>query len=89
MASIYTYIVNEIPAFGLTGITTGAFTALELVVSLYYTNIPRPTTMMTMDWDISFPMDGSSYLLLIKNDHGGSVAMGYVAKTVTLTKGRL
>ena len=77
-------IVNNTPVFALPGKPTGAFAALELIIRHYFTNIPRPTSTVTMNRDICLPKDGNSYLLFIKNDPGGFKTMGYEGSDLPL-----
>ncbi|MDF1531274.1 MAG: molybdopterin molybdotransferase MoeA [ANME-2 cluster archaeon] len=77
-------VVNDTPVFGLPGKPTGAFAALELVVRHYFTNIPRPSTRVIMNSNISLPQDGNSYILFVKQGSSGLETMGYDGSDLSL-----
>ncbi len=70
-------IVNDTPVFGLPGKPTGAFAALEIVARNYFTDIPRATSIMAINEDISLQEKGFSYILFVKITHGAANTMGY------------
>lgn len=48
-------IVNDTPVFALPGKPTGAFTALEMVVRSYFTEIPRAMRRFVINEDVALP----------------------------------
>jgi molybdopterin molybdotransferase len=69
-------IVNNIPVFALPGKPTGAFTALEMVVRSYFTEIPRAMRRFVINEDVALPENGFEYILFVKIAHNTANAMG-------------
>jgi molybdopterin molybdotransferase len=69
-------IVNETPVFALPGKPTGAFTALEMVVRRYFTDMPRTTHKLVINEDVALPEKGFEYILFMKIAHNTASAMG-------------
>ena len=59
-------IVNDTPVFALPGKPTGAFTALEIVVRRYFTDMPRAMHKITINEDVVLPEKGFEYILFMK-----------------------
>jgi len=70
-------IVNDTPVFGLPGKPTGAFSALEIVVRRYFTDIPRAMRRIAINEDIAVQEKGFSYVLFVKIEHDNANTMGY------------
>jgi len=69
-------IVNDTPVFALPGKPTGAFTALEMVVRSYFTDMPRAMHELMINEDIVLPENGFEYILFVKIAHNTASAMG-------------
>ncbi len=69
-------IVNDTPVFALPGKPTGAFTALEMVVRGYFTNMPRAMHELVINEDVVLPENGFEYILFVKIVHNIASAMG-------------
>lgn len=61
-------IVNDTPVFALPGKPTGAFTALEIVVRRYFTDMPRAMHKITINEDVVLPEKGFEYILFMKTE---------------------
>ncbi len=68
-------IVNDTPVFALPGKPTGAFTAIEMVVRRYFTEIPRAMRMFVINEDVVLPENGFEYILFVKIAHNTASAM--------------
>ncbi|VVB86860.1 Uncharacterised protein [uncultured archaeon] len=69
-------IVNDTPVFALPGKPTGAFTALEMVVRRYFTDMPRAMHELVINEDVVLPENGFEYILFVKIAHNTASAMG-------------
>ncbi|MDD5616771.1 MAG: molybdopterin molybdotransferase MoeA [Candidatus Methanoperedens sp.] len=69
-------IVNDSPVFALPGKPTGAFTALEMVVRSYFTEIPRAMRRSVINEDVALPENGFEYILFVKISHNTANAVG-------------
>jgi len=69
-------IVNDTPVFALPGKPTGAFTALEMVVRRYFTDMPRAMHELVINEDVMLPENGFEYILFVKIAHNTASAMG-------------
>ncbi len=69
-------IINDTPVFALPGKPTGAFTALEMVVRSYFTEMPRATRMLVINEDVVLPENGFEYILFMKIAHNTANAAG-------------
>lgn len=70
-------IINDTPIFGLPGKPTGAFTALELVLRKYFTDIPRATRELIMNDNIALAEKGFINVLFVKIIGNCANTMGY------------
>lgn len=70
-------IINDTPVFGLPGKPTGAFSALEMVVRGYFTDIPRATRKLTINEDVELQEKGFNYILFVKIAQNAANTMGY------------
>ena len=70
-------IVNDTPVFSLPGKPTGAFTALEIVVRNYFSDIPRATRELVINEDVILQEKGFYYILFVKITHNNANTMGY------------
>ncbi|NJD78663.1 MAG: molybdopterin molybdotransferase MoeA [Candidatus Methanoperedens sp.] len=68
-------IVNETPVFALPGKPTGAFTALEIMVRRYFTDMPRAMHKLTINEDVDLPEKGFVYIIFVKI--ANNTAIGY------------
>ncbi len=68
-------IVNGTPVFALPGKPTGAFTALEMVVRSYFTDMPRAVHKLAINEDVVLPEKGFEYILFVKI--ANNTAIGY------------
>jgi molybdopterin molybdotransferase len=69
-------IVNDTPVFALPGKPTGAFTALEMVVRRYFTDMPRAMHELVINEDVVLPEYGFEYILFVRIAHNTASAMG-------------
>ncbi|MCX9024556.1 MAG: molybdopterin molybdotransferase MoeA [Candidatus Methanoperedens sp.] len=69
-------IVNDTPVFALPGKPTGAFTALEMVVRRYFTDMPRAMRQLVINEDVVLPENGFEYILFVNIEHNTASAMG-------------
>ncbi len=69
-------IVNDTPVFALPGKPTGAFTALEMMVRRYFTDMPRAMHELVINEDVVLPENGFEYILFVKIAHNTASAMG-------------
>lgn len=69
-------IVNGTPVFALPGKPTGAFTALEMVVRRYFTDMPRAMHELVINEDVVLPENGFEYILFVKRAHNTASSMG-------------
>lgn len=75
-------IVNNTPVFALPGKPTGAFTALEIVVRRYFTDMPRAMHELTINEDIVLPEKGFEYILFVKIINNKAIGYGKEMKLV-------
>jgi molybdopterin molybdotransferase len=73
-------IVNDTPVFALPGKPTGAFTALEMLVRSYFTDMPRATRQLVINEDVVLPENGFEYILFVNIAHNTASAMGIEMK---------
>jgi molybdopterin molybdotransferase len=69
-------IVNDTPVFALPGKPTGAFTALEIVVRRYFTDMPRATQKLAINEGVVLPENGFEYIIYVKIAHNTASAVG-------------
>jgi molybdopterin molybdotransferase len=69
-------IVNDTPVFALPGKPTGAFTALEMVVRSYFTEIPRAMRRFVINEDVALPEKNFEYIFFVKIAHNTARSMG-------------
>ncbi|CAG0959905.1 MAG: molybdopterin molybdochelatase [Candidatus Methanoperedens nitroreducens] len=69
-------IVNNTPVFALPGKPTGAFTALEIVVRRYFTDMPRAMHKITINEDVVLPEKGFEYILFMKIVNNTAIGYG-------------
>jgi molybdopterin molybdotransferase len=69
-------IVNDTPVFALPGKPTGAFTALEMVVRSYFTEIPRAMRGFVINEDVALTEKGFEYIFFVKISHNTASSMG-------------
>jgi molybdopterin molybdotransferase len=69
-------IVNETPVFALPGKPTGAFTALEMVVRNYFTEIPRAMRRFAINENVVLPEKNFEYIFFVKIAHNTASSMG-------------
>ncbi len=69
-------IVNDTPVFALPGKPTGAFTALEMVLRMYFTDMPRAMRQFVINEDVVLPENGFEYILFVMIAHNTASAMG-------------
>jgi molybdenum cofactor synthesis domain-containing protein len=69
-------IVNDTPVFALPGKPTGAFTALEMVVRRYFTDMPRAMRVLSINEDVTLPEIGFEYIFFVKIVHNTTSSMG-------------
>ncbi|MFZ3167920.1 MAG: hypothetical protein WA130_09925 [Candidatus Methanoperedens sp.] len=69
-------IVNDTPVFALPGKPTGAFTALEIVVRRYFTDMPRAMHKITINEDVVLPEKGFEYILFMKIVNNTAIGYG-------------
>ncbi|MDD5472882.1 MAG: molybdopterin molybdotransferase MoeA [Candidatus Methanoperedens sp.] len=69
-------IVNDTPVFALPGKPTGAFTALEMVVRSYFTEMPRAIRVLMINEDVVLPENGFEYILFVKIANNTANAIG-------------
>ncbi len=69
-------IVNDTPVFALPGKPTGAFTALEMVVRSYFTEIPRAMRRFVINEDVALPEKNFEYIFFVKIAHNTASSMG-------------
>jgi molybdenum cofactor synthesis domain-containing protein len=69
-------IVNGTPVFALPGKPTGAFTALEMVVRSYFTEIPRAMRRFVINEDVALPEKNFEYIFFVKIAHNTASSMG-------------
>ena len=77
-------IVNDTPVFALPGKPTGAFTALEMVVRSYFTEMPRAMRLLVINEDVVLPEDGFEYILFVNIAHDTANTMGYIGSEMKL-----
>ncbi len=70
-------IVNNTPVFGLPGKPTGAFSALEMLVRSYFTDIPRAARKLAINEDVMLQEKGFDYILFAKITQDTANTMGY------------
>ncbi|NJD53692.1 MAG: molybdopterin molybdotransferase MoeA [Candidatus Methanoperedens sp.] len=75
-------IVNNTPVFALPGKPTGAFTALEIVVKRYFTDMPRAMHELTINEDVVLPEKGFEYILFMKIINNKAIGYGKEMKLV-------
>jgi molybdopterin molybdotransferase len=73
-------IVNNTPVFALPGKPTGAFTALEMVVRSYFTEIPRAMRRFVINEDVRLPEKNFEYIFFMKIAHNTASSMGRAMK---------
>jgi len=69
-------IVNDTPVFALPGKPTGAFTAIEMVVRSYFTEIPRAMRRFVINEDVTLPEKSFDYIFFVKIAHNKASSMG-------------
>jgi molybdopterin molybdotransferase len=69
-------IVNDTPVFALPGKPTGAFTALEMVMRSYFTEIPRAMRSFVINEDVALPEKSFEYIFFVKIAHNTATSMG-------------
>jgi len=69
-------IVNDTPVFALPGKPTGAFTALEMVVRSYFTEMPRAMRRFVINEDVALPEKSFDYIFFVKITHNIASSMG-------------
>ncbi|MFZ3382423.1 MAG: molybdopterin molybdotransferase MoeA [Candidatus Methanoperedens sp.] len=69
-------IVNDTPVFSLPGKPTGAFTALEIIVRSYFTDIPRATQKLMINEDVMLPEKDFEYILFVQIVNNTATAIG-------------
>ncbi|TAN36888.1 MAG: hypothetical protein EPN24_06580, partial [Candidatus Methanoperedens sp.] len=69
-------IVNDTTVFALPGKPTGAFTALEMVVRSYFTEIPRTMRRFVINEDVALPEKSFDYIFFVKIAHNTASSMG-------------
>ena len=69
-------IVNDTPVFALPGKPTGAFTALEIIVRSYFTDIPRATQKLMINEDVMLPEKDFEYILFVQIVNNTATAIG-------------
>jgi len=69
-------IVNDTPVFALPGKPTGAFTALEMVVRRYFTDMPRVMRRLAINEDVALPEKSFKYIFFVKIAHNTASSMG-------------
>jgi molybdopterin molybdotransferase len=69
-------IVNDTPVFALPGKPTGAFTALEMVVRSYFTEMPRAMRRFVINEDVALPEKNFEYIFFVKIAHNTARSMG-------------
>ncbi len=69
-------IVNDTPVFALPGKPTGAFSALEIVVRRYFTDMPRTLHELTINEDVVLPEKGFEYILFVKIINNTAIGYG-------------
>jgi molybdopterin molybdotransferase len=67
-------IVNDTPVFALPGKPTGAFTALEIVVRNYFTEMPRAMRRLVINEDIRLPETSFEYIFFVKISHNTAIS---------------
>jgi molybdopterin molybdotransferase len=77
-------IVKDTPVFALPGKPTGAFTALEMVVRSYFTDMSRVTQQLVINEDVVLPEDGFEYILFVNIAHNTANTMGYIGSEMKL-----
>ncbi|MCZ7383953.1 MAG: molybdopterin molybdotransferase MoeA [Candidatus Methanoperedens sp.] len=77
-------IVNDTPVFALPGKPTGAFTALEMVLRMYFTDMPRAMRQFVINEDVVLPENGFEYILFVKISHNTANTMGYIGSEMKL-----
>ncbi len=70
-------IINETPVFALPGKPTGAFTALEILVRRYFTDIPRATRELVITEDVALEEKGFNYILFVKIKENTASTVGH------------
>jgi molybdopterin molybdotransferase len=69
-------IVNDTPVFALPGKPTGAFTAIEMVVRRYFTDMPRVMHRLAINEDVALPEKSFEYIFFVKIAHNTASSMG-------------
>jgi molybdopterin molybdotransferase len=69
-------IVNDTPVFALPGKPTGAFTALEIIVRRYFTDMPRAMHKLAINEDVVVPEKGFEYVLFVKIVNNTAIGYG-------------
>jgi len=69
-------IVNDTPVFALPGKPTGAFTAIEMVVRRYFTDMPRVMRRLAINEDVALPEKSFEYIFFVKIAHNTASSMG-------------
>ncbi len=69
-------IVNDTPVFALPGKPTGAFTAIEMVVRSYFTEIQRAMRRFVINEDVALPEKSFEYIFFVKIAHNIASSMG-------------
>jgi len=69
-------IVNDTPVFALPGKPTGAFSALEIVVRRYFTDMPRALHELTINEAVVLPEKGFEYILFVKIVNNKAIGYG-------------
>jgi len=69
-------IVNDTPVFALPGKPTGAFTAIEMVVRSYFTEMPRAMRRLVINEDVALPEKNFEYIFFVKITQNTASSMG-------------
>ena len=69
-------IVNDTPVFALPGKPTGAFTALEILVRRYFTDMPRAMHRIAINEDVVLPEKGFQYIIFMKIVNNTAIGYG-------------